>query len=117
MNKALLTVPIERIEGAILVIRGEKVILDSDLALLYGVRTKRLNEQVKRNQNRFPVDFMFQLTEAEKSEVVANCDHLGKLRFSPALPFARRGSPAGVVAPRVFDPNKTIRRPSTGRRS
>ena len=88
MTKALLTVPIERIEGTILVIRSVRVILDSDLALLYGVRTKRLNEQVKRNQNRFPVDFMFQLTEVEKSEVVANCDHLRKLRFSPALPFA-----------------------------
>ena len=93
-SKSLLTIPIKRLERAILVIRGEKVILDSDLALLYGVRTKRLNEQVKRNQNRFPVDFMFQLTEDEKSKVVANCDHLRKLRFSPALPhtFTEHGA-------------------------
>lgn len=49
--------------------------------------TKRLNEQVKRNAERFPADFMFQLTAAEKAEVVANCDHLAKLKFSRALPF------------------------------
>ncbi len=69
-------VPEERIEHSILLIRGEKVILDADLAVLYGVTTKRLNEQVKRNRNRFPEDFMFQLTVNEKAEVVANCDHL-----------------------------------------
>jgi hypothetical protein len=58
-------VPIERIERRILLIRGEKVILDSDLAELYEVPTKRLNEQVRRNLDRFPPDFMFQLTEEE----------------------------------------------------
>jgi hypothetical protein len=62
--------------------------LDSDLAELYGVSTKRLNEQVKRNQDRFPADFMFKLTAKEKAEVVANCDHLGRLKFSPVLPRA-----------------------------
>jgi hypothetical protein len=62
--------------------------LDADLALLYGVATKRLNEQVKRNRDRFPADFMFQLTQAERSEVVATCDHLKSLRFSPSLPNA-----------------------------
>ncbi len=62
--------------------------LDVDLANLYAVSTKRLNEQVKRNLLRFPIDFMFQLTETEKSEVVANCDHLSKLKFSSFLPFA-----------------------------
>jgi hypothetical protein len=62
--------------------------LDMDLANLYGVTTKRLNEQVKRNRHRFPIDFMFQLTAEEKSQVVANCDHLKKLRYSPAKPFA-----------------------------
>jgi hypothetical protein len=64
------------------------VIIDSDLADLYGVPTKRLNEQIKRNNKRFPPDFMFQLTKAEKDEVVANCDHLRKLKFSPVLPYA-----------------------------
>jgi hypothetical protein len=81
-------IPMERIERVILFIRGEKVMLDSDLAELYGVETKRLNEQVRRNPSRFPSDFMFQLTEAEKTEVVANCDHLGRLKFSPHLPYA-----------------------------
>ena len=50
--------------------------------------TKRLNEQVKRNRERFPADFLFQLTTAEKAEVVANCDHLNKLKFSKVLPHA-----------------------------
>jgi len=62
--------------------------LDADLAVLYGVTTKRLNEQVKRNRDRFPEDFMFQLTEKEKAEVVAICDHLQKLKFSSNLPYA-----------------------------
>ena len=56
-------IPLERIENKILLMRGMKVILDRDLAMLYGVPTKRLNEQVKRNIRRFPDDFMFQLTE------------------------------------------------------
>lgn len=81
-------VPIERVERRILLIRGEKVILDADLAELYEVSTKRLNEQVRRNRDRFPRDFMFQLTVDEKAEVVANCDHLARLKFSPALPLA-----------------------------
>ena len=58
-------IPAERIERSILLIRGQKVLLDSDLASLYGVTTKRLNEQVKRNIERFPVDFMFQLNGEE----------------------------------------------------
>ncbi|MCR4336755.1 MAG: ORF6N domain-containing protein [Candidatus Omnitrophica bacterium] len=79
--------PIEKIEGMILFIRGKKVMLDRDLALLYVVPTKRLNEQVKRNIKRFPTDFMFQLTDKEKEEVVANCDHLKILKFSSANPY------------------------------
>ena len=62
--------------------------LDADLAELYGVSTKRLNEQVKRNRDRFPPDFMFRLTTSERAEVVAKCDHLRRLRFSSALPYA-----------------------------
>jgi len=60
-----LIVPTERIEHTILLIRGEKVILDRDLADLYGVETKRLNEQIRRNRNRFPADFLFCLTNKE----------------------------------------------------
>jgi len=78
----------EAITSKIFFIRGKKVMLDSDLALLYGVQTKRLNEQVRRNKKRFPEDFMFQLTNKEKEGVVANCDHLKFLKFSPHLPLA-----------------------------
>ena len=77
-----------RIEGRIQMVRGLKVMIDVDLAALYGVPTKRLNEQVKRNRERFPGDFLLQLNAAEKAEVVANCDHLQKLKFSKALPYA-----------------------------
>ncbi len=81
-------IPVEHVEKTILVIRDKRIILDSDLAKLYGVTTKRLNEQVKRNRDRFPEDFMFQLKTREKAEVVANCDHLSNLKFSRALPYA-----------------------------
>jgi len=77
-----------RIEACILSLRGQRVVLDTDLAELYGVPTKRLNEQVKRNTSRFPADFMFQLNAEEKAEVVANCDHLSKLKFSKSMPYA-----------------------------
>lgn len=72
----------------ILIIRGERIILDADLASLYGVPTKALNQAVKRNQQRFPTDFIFQLTEAEKNELVTNCDRLKNIKHSSALPFA-----------------------------
>jgi hypothetical protein len=98
MPKTQAIVPVERIESRILLIRGQKVMLDSDLAGLYGVSTKRLNEQVKRNQNRFPADFMFRLTAKEKAEVVANCDHLQTLKFSPGLPHAFTEHGAIMVA-------------------
>jgi hypothetical protein len=62
--------------------------LDSDLARLFGVSKKRLNEQVKRNKDRFPNDFMFVLTAQEKAKVVANTPHLSRIRFSPSLPNA-----------------------------
>jgi hypothetical protein len=69
MSEVLVRIPVERIEKAIFLIRGEKVILDADLAALYGVTTKRLNEQVRRNRERFPEDFMFQLTPEEQASV------------------------------------------------
>jgi len=77
-----------RIEGRIQLLRGLKVMIDADLAELYGVPTKALNQAVKRNAGRFPSDFMFQLDAAEKAQVVTNCDHLQKLKFSKSLPFA-----------------------------
>jgi hypothetical protein len=72
--------------------------LDSDLAEIYEVSTKRLNEQVRRNQNRFPADFMFRLRAKEKAEVLANCDHLQTLKFSPAPPNAFTEHGAVMVA-------------------
>jgi len=76
------------VERCILAIRGEKVILDADLASLYGVATKALNQAVRRNSARFPGDFAFLLTPEEKTEVVTNCDHLRRLKFSPVSPRA-----------------------------
>lgn len=75
------------IEQTILTIRGEQVMIDRDLAMLYGLETKVLNQQVRRNIERFPNRFRFQLTEQEKSEVVTNCDHLSNMRFSHTLPY------------------------------
>jgi hypothetical protein len=107
MNREKLLVRVEVIERRILLIRGQKVMLDADLAELYGVTTKRLNEQVKRNRGRFPKDFMFQLTAKEKSEVVANCDHLGRLKFSPVLPnaFTEHGA---IMAASVLNTRRAI---------
>ena len=62
--------------------------LDADLAELYGVPTKAFNQAVKRNKIRFPEDFMFRLNRHEKAEVVTNCDHLKRLKFSAGLPYA-----------------------------
>jgi len=79
-------IPLQTIQRRILLIRGEKVIVDADLAAFYGVPTRRLNEQVKRNRARFPADFVFRLTTEEKKEVVANCDHLTNIKYSRRLP-------------------------------
>lgn len=81
-------IPIERIESKILLIRGEKVMLDRDLAELYGVKSIRLREQVKRNAKRFPADFMFQLNEQEKKELIAICDRFKTMKHSPVNPYA-----------------------------
>jgi len=77
----------EKSEIPILWIRGEAVILDSDLASLYGVKTGRLNEQVKRNAHRFPLDFVFQLTLQEKKGVIAKCDNPNKVLYFRGLPM------------------------------
>jgi hypothetical protein len=85
--KSVALVPPERIERSILLIRGHKVMLDSDLAELYGVTTKRLNEQVRRNLPRFPDDFMFQLTESEtyllRSQFATSKKGRGGRRYLP----------------------------------
>ncbi|MGH9793788.1 MAG: ORF6N domain-containing protein [Candidatus Acidiferrales bacterium] len=86
--EATLALAPERIEQRILWIRGQKVMLDADLAVLYGTTTKALNQAVKRNVDRFPGDFMFRLNRQEKHEVVTNCDHLRRLKYAPTLPYA-----------------------------
>ncbi len=80
-------VPLSAIQASILQIRGQRVILDADLARLYAVSTARLNQQVSRNRDRFPGDFVFQLSSQEKEDV-ANCNILSKLRYHKGLPFA-----------------------------
>ena len=81
-------IPVETITERIFEIRGQKVIIDADLATLYQVPTKALNQAVKRNPERFPVDFMFQLTLQERNELVTICDRLTKLKHSGVMPHA-----------------------------
>ena len=76
------------IEKLIITVRGEQVLIDQDVAKLYYVTTKRLNQQANRNSERFPSGFRFTLTEAERDEVVANCNHLASLKYRPTLPYA-----------------------------
>ena len=80
-------------ETLIFQFRGCKVMIDSDLALLYEVANKALKQQVKRNIDRFPEDFMFELTDEEKFELVTNCDRLSKLKHSTAntMAFTEQG--------------------------
>ena len=76
------------IADRIFLIRGQRVMIDRDLAQLYGVETKYLNRQVRRNAGRFPPTFMFQLTVRERNEVVTIWHHLAPLKFSRVLPYA-----------------------------
>jgi hypothetical protein len=80
--------PLEAIENLILNIRGKQVMLDRDLARLYGVETKVLNQAVKRNIERFPERFMFQLTDDEFFKLVTICDRFKLLKHSSSLPYA-----------------------------
>lgn len=77
----------DQIQQKIIHVRGVKVILDRDLASLYDVSTKALNQAVKRNRERFPSDFIFKLTQSEKTEVVTNCDRLTPLKYSSTTPW------------------------------
>src|SRR5215471_16903462 len=91
-------IPSQKIDRAILFLRKKRVMLDADLATIFGTTTKHINQQVKRNIDRFPQDFFFRLTKEEKDWVVANCDHLKQLRFSSQLPFAFTEHGAIMVA-------------------
>jgi phage regulator Rha-like protein len=108
MSKAAAIVPVERIESFILLIRGRKVMLDSHLAELYGVSTKRLNEQVKRNKQRFPADFMFQLTPVEsstlRSQFATSKHKRGGRRFRPYA-FTEHGA---IMVASVLNTHRAI---------
>jgi hypothetical protein len=78
--------------------RGHKVMVDSDLASLYGVETKRLKEQVKRNKSRFPEDFMFQLNREEKDQLVATYDRLALLKHSSVFPLVFTGQGVAMLS-------------------
>lgn len=80
-------VKINSVENKIIEVRGEKVLLDSDVAALYGVKTMRVNEAVKNNPEKFPEGYIFKLTKEEKSEVIENFDN-PTLKFSPTTPTA-----------------------------
>ena len=75
---------IEKIRSKIIALRGKQVILDCDVASLYGVQTKEINQAVRNNPEKFPEGYIITLTDSEKSEVVKNFDHLSNLKFSPA---------------------------------
>ncbi len=87
MNEKIIPADYTDIQRKIFTIRGKQVMLDSDLAELYQVTTKVLNQAVKRNINRFPREFRFQLTHEEKNELVTNCDRLNKLKHSSVNPY------------------------------
>jgi hypothetical protein len=86
MPKSIQTYP-ARIVSRIFFIRFQKVMFDFDLAEMYGVETRVLKQAVKRNLNRFPKDFMFQLTKKEWLEVITDCDNLVRQKYSPSLPM------------------------------
>ena len=94
MEKAKQLVPLEEVvEHRIFLIRGQKVMIDRDLAQLYGVKTKVLNQAVDRNIERFPGEFMFRLTEFEAMELVTICDRFESLKHSSVMPrvFTEQG--------------------------
>jgi len=92
-NEMSLTVTTKEVESRIIVLRDQPVLIDADVAELYGVETKRINEAVRNNPHKFPDGYFFVLDDTEKKEVVENFDHLKKLRFSPVVPtaFTERG--------------------------
>jgi hypothetical protein len=107
MGEVIPVVPVGVIQQRIFLIRGVKVIVDVDLAAFYGVPAKRLHEQVRRNADRFPADFMFRLTRGERDELVAKCDHLSGLKHSTALPrvFTEHGA---IMAASVLNTPRAV---------
>ncbi|MBQ6578223.1 MAG: ORF6N domain-containing protein, partial [Bacteroidales bacterium] len=96
---------LEPVENRILNIRGIQVIVDRDLAELYGVETKSLNQAVKRNIDRFPESFRFQMSKEEVDKVVTNCDRLSMLKFSPNKPYAFTEQGVAMLASVLHSPS------------
>jgi phage regulator Rha-like protein len=107
MNKTAIVI-VKRVDSKILLLRGQKVILDADLAELYGVSVKRLNEQVKRNVHRFPSDFLFRLSPAEyddlRSQIATSSSRHGGRRYRPRA-FTEHGA---IMAAMVLNSKRAI---------
>ncbi|MCM1531402.1 MAG: ORF6N domain-containing protein [Bacteroides sp.] len=88
MKKINNPLPVFNIQDKIIPLRGQYVLLDVDVATIYGVETKRINEAVRNNPEKFPKGYVFDLQSTEKQEVVENFDHLSSLKFSPVMPHA-----------------------------
>ncbi len=91
------------IENKIFVIRGKQVMIDRDLADLYGVETKVINQAVKRNVERFPEEFRFQLTKDEMNELVTICDRFETLKHSSSLPCNYNNIVLSLILGKYFD--------------
>lgn len=109
MSKSPGSLPVEAISHTILILRRQRVILDADLAALYGVSTKRLNEQVKRNANRFPEDFVFRLNRAETETLNRSRFATGSLKHrDPKLPpfaFTEHGA---IMAATILNSSRAV---------
>src|SRR6266481_1900218 len=107
MSKAALTLA-KRVDSRILFLRGQKIILDSDLAALYGVEVKHLNQQIKRNRKRFPGDFLFRISAREfeilRSQIVTSSDGHGSRRYLPHA-FTEHGA---IMAATVLNSERAI---------
>lgn len=107
-NKGTELLPIERITHSILILRGQRVLLDAELAALYGVATKRFNEQVKRNLARFPADFMFQLGDEEvaclRSHFATSKTNRGGRRYAPYA-FTEHGA---IMAATILNSSRAV---------
>ena len=111
MKKRAQIIPADSVESRILTIRGQKVLLDSDLAAIYGVTAKRLNEQVKRNPKRFPPDFLFQLTREEAETALRSRSQIATLKRGQNikyLPYAFTENGA-VMAANVLNSPEAVR--------
>ena len=106
MNQSMVSLSPHALAGRIVVVRGQRVLLDSDLAQLYEVETKRFNEQIKRNSMRFPPDFMFRLTEEEfeslRSQIATS--KRGGRRYLP-LAFTEHGA---IMAASVLNSDRAV---------